>query len=79
MKITQVDVWLVEGIKYNWTLLRVTTEDGMTGVGEATNWPGSPLVYHAAQHLGERVHVAGFGRRGESLWGNKEDSQGAGP
>jgi galactonate dehydratase len=55
MKIEEVDVWLVEGIKYNWTLLRITTEQGLTGVGEATNWPGSPLVYHAAQHLGERI------------------------
>ena len=55
MKIEKVDVWLVEGIKYNWTLLRITTENGLTGVGEATNWPGSPLVYHAAQHLGERI------------------------
>jgi galactonate dehydratase len=55
MIIKHVDVWLVEGIKYNWTLLRITTEQGLTGVGEATNWPGSPLVYHAAQHLGERI------------------------
>jgi galactonate dehydratase len=55
MKIEHVDVWLVEGIKYNWTLLRITTDQGLTGVGEATNWPGSPLVYHAARHLGERI------------------------
>ena len=55
MKIEHVEVWLVEGIKYNWTLLRITTEQGLTGVGEATNWPGSPLVYHAARHLGERI------------------------
>ena len=55
MKIEKVEVWLVEGIKYNWTLLRITADDGSTGVGEATNWPGSPLVYHAAKHLGERI------------------------
>lgn len=55
MKIEKVEVWLVEGIKYNWTLLRVTADNGLTGVGEATNWPGSPLVYHAARHLGERI------------------------
>ena len=55
MKIEKVEVWLVEGIKYNWTLLRITADNGLTGVGEATNWPGSPLVYHAAQHLGERI------------------------
>ncbi|PPK99930.1 mandelate racemase/muconate lactonizing enzyme family protein [Parapedobacter indicus] len=55
MKITEVKVWLVEGIKYNWTLIKIYTDSGYTGVGEATNWPGSPIVYHAAKHVGERV------------------------
>ena len=54
-RIEQVETWLVEGIKYNWTLLRVTTEDGRIGIGEATNWPGSPIVFGAARHAGERV------------------------
>ena len=40
MKITDVKVWLVQGIKYNWTLLKIYTDEGYTGVGEATNWPG---------------------------------------
>lgn len=55
MKITDVKVWLVEGVKYNWTLLKIYTDTGHTGVGEATNWPGSPIVYHAAKHAGERI------------------------
>lgn len=55
MKITRVDVWLVEGVKYNWTLLKVHTDTGHTGVGEATNWPGSPMIEAAARHVGERV------------------------
>jgi galactonate dehydratase len=55
MKITEVKVWLVEGVKYNWTLLKIYTDEGHVGVGEATNWPGSPLVYHAARHAGERI------------------------
>jgi galactonate dehydratase len=55
LKITEVKVWLVEGIKYNWTLLKIYTDAGHTGVGEATNWPGSPIVYHAAKHVGERI------------------------
>lgn len=55
MKITDVKVWLVEGVKYNWTLLKIYTDTGHTGVGEATNWPGSPIVYHAAKHVGERI------------------------
>lgn len=55
MKITEVKVWLVEGVKYNWTLLKVYTDEGYTGVGEATNWPGSPIIEAAARHVGERV------------------------
>jgi len=55
MKITEVKVWLVEGIKYNWTMMKVITDTGHTGVGEATNWPGSPIIEAAAKHVGERV------------------------
>jgi galactonate dehydratase len=55
MKITEVKVWLVEGVKYNWTMLKVYTDTGHTGVGEATNWPGSPIIEAAAKHIGERV------------------------
>ena len=33
MKITDVKVWLVQGIKYNWTLLKIYTDEGYTGVG----------------------------------------------
>lgn len=55
MKITDVKVWLVEGIKYNWTMIKIYTDAGITGVGEATNWPGSPIVEAAAKHVGERI------------------------
>lgn len=55
MKITDVKVWLVQGLKYNWTLLKIFTDEGVTGVGEATNWPGSPIVYEAARHIGRRI------------------------
>ncbi len=55
MKITDVKVWLVEGIKYNWTMIKIYTDAGITGVGEATNWPGSPMVEAAARHAGERI------------------------
>jgi len=53
MKITEIRTWLVEGIKYNWTLVKVYTDAGLTGIGEATNWPGSPLVEAACRHVGE--------------------------
>lgn len=55
MKITDVKVWLVQGIKYNWTLLKIYTDEGYTGVGESTNWPGSPIVYEATKHVGQRI------------------------
>lgn len=55
MKITDVKVWLVEGVKYNWTLLKIYTDEGVTGVGEATNWPGSQIVETAAKELGKRI------------------------
>jgi len=55
MKITDVKVWLVEGVKYNWTLLKIYTDEGYTGVGEATNWPGSQIVEAATNEIGQRI------------------------
>jgi galactonate dehydratase len=55
MRIEEVKVWLVEGVKYNWTMLKITTDDGHTGVGESTNWPGSPIIEAATRHAGERI------------------------
>jgi galactonate dehydratase len=53
MRIAEIKSWLVEGIKYNWTLIKVFTDEGITGIGEATNWPGSPLVLAACRHVAE--------------------------
>lgn len=55
MKINNVKVWLVEGLKYNWTLVKIYTDEGLTGIGEATNWPGSPIVFEACQHIGQLI------------------------
>ena len=55
MKITDVKVWLVEGVKYNWTLLKIYTDEGYTGVGESTNWPGSQIVEAATKEVGQRI------------------------
>jgi galactonate dehydratase len=55
MKITAVKTWLVEGIKYNRVMVKLYTDDGLTGIGEGTNWPGSPLVLEACRHVGEVV------------------------
>jgi galactonate dehydratase len=55
MKITEVKVWLVEGVKYNWTMLKIYTDTGHTGVGESTNWPGSQIVEAATKEIGQRI------------------------
>ncbi len=53
MKITDVKTWLVEGAAYNWTLIKIFTDVGLTGIGEATNWPGSPMIASACQFIGQ--------------------------
>lgn len=67
MKIEQVKTWLVEGIKYNWTVVKVYTDEGVTGIGEATNWPGSPLVFQACQYVGQ-ILVGEDASRIDYIW-----------
>jgi galactonate dehydratase len=67
MRISEVETWLVQGAKYNWTILRITTEDGMSGIGEATNWPGSPIVLEAVRHAGSRI-IGDDSRRIDFIW-----------
>jgi galactonate dehydratase len=55
MKITNTKTFLVEGIKYNWTLFKIETDSGLHGWGEATNWPGSPLIEAACKHVGDFI------------------------
>lgn len=55
MRITEVKCWLVEGIKYNWVFIKIYTNEGITGIGEGTNWPGSPLVLEACKHVGDSI------------------------
>ena len=35
MKITEVKVWLVEGVKYNWTMIKIFTDTGHHGGGRS--------------------------------------------
>ncbi|MDZ7801424.1 MAG: hypothetical protein U5K81_11620 [Trueperaceae bacterium] len=67
MRIAAVNTWFVEGIKYNWCFIKVETENGLYGYGEATNWPGSPLVEAACRHVGERI-VGLDARRIDFMW-----------
>ncbi len=67
MQITDVKTFFVEGIKYNWTLIKVETDAGIHGWGEATNWPGSPLIEAACQHIGQCV-IGLDARRIDFIW-----------
>jgi galactonate dehydratase len=67
MKITNTKTFLVEGIKYNWTLLKIETESGLHGWGESTNWPGSPLIEAACKHVGDFI-IGQDARRLDYLW-----------
>lgn len=67
MQIVDAEAWLVEGAKYNWTLLRLTADDGTTGVGEATSWPGSPIVLEAVRYAASRI-IGLDPRRRDYIW-----------
>jgi galactonate dehydratase len=67
MKIANVKTFLVEGLKYNWTLIKVETDEGISGWGEATNWPGAPLVEAACQYVGNYI-IGQDTRRIDFLW-----------
>ncbi|MFA6546694.1 MAG: mandelate racemase/muconate lactonizing enzyme family protein [Limisphaerales bacterium] len=67
MKITRATTYSVEGIKYNWTLLKLETDAGIHGWGEATNWPGSPLVEAACRHVGGFV-IGKDARQIDFIW-----------
>ncbi|MFN6046204.1 MAG: enolase C-terminal domain-like protein, partial [Verrucomicrobiota bacterium] len=67
MKITNTKTFLVEGLKYNWTLFKIETDSGIHGWGEATNWPGSPLVEAACKHVGDFI-IGQDARRLDYLW-----------
>ncbi len=67
MKIKTAKTYLVEGIKYNWTLVKIETENGLHGWGEATNWPGSPLIEAACQYLCDYI-IGKDARQIDFIW-----------
>jgi galactonate dehydratase len=49
MKITEVETWLVEGLKYNWVLIKIETDEGLTVSAKPLIGPGAQLwKRHAA-------------------------------
>ena len=59
MKITDVQVHMVEGYidRMQWVFVQVFTDEGVVGLGDATNWPHSVIIAKAIQCL--REHVIG--------------------
>ncbi len=51
MKITDMKVFPVAGKFYNWTVVKITTDEGIVGFGESTNWIGSWMVVHAVEEM----------------------------
>jgi galactonate dehydratase len=59
MRITDVKVYLVEGSheRLRWIFVHVYTDEGLVGLGDATNWPHGEIIVKAIQCL--REHVVG--------------------
>ncbi len=62
MKITDVKVSLCEAAfdrkrlgQRSWVFVQVETDEGITGIGEATNWPGDIVVASAVKQLAPMV------------------------
>lgn len=60
MKVTDIKVHLVRArehmkIPSPWVLVQVFTDEGLVGLGDATNWPGGTIIKKAIQELSRLV------------------------
>jgi galactonate dehydratase len=60
MKITDVKVYLIRNnrktkIPSPWVLVQVFTDEGVVGLGDATNWPGGTIIKQAVLELSRLV------------------------
>ena len=61
MKITRVETLLVQSwrktqdIASPWIFVQVYTDEGVVGLGDATNWPGGTIIKQAIDELGKLV------------------------
>jgi galactonate dehydratase len=63
------DVQLAEGERLSWLFIEIDTDEGITGVGECSNWPGNgnAIVRRAVEVVGERL-IGEDPRRIEQIW-----------
>lgn len=57
MRITDVKTYLVKGYheRLRWVFVHVETDEGIVGLGDATNWPHGEIIIKAIQCLKEHV------------------------
>ena len=57
MKITDVHVYVVQGSheRMSWVLVNVETDEGVVGLGDATNWPHGVIIAKTIECLKEHV------------------------
>ena len=67
MKIRDIDTVLIDSPGRKWTIVQVHTEDGLTGLGEATYSNKEPVVVAAVDHLKQELLGEDAGRI-EYLW-----------
>ena len=67
MKITDIDTLMIDSPGRKWTIVRVHTDEGITGLGEATYSQKEPVVCAAVDHLKQEL-VGQDPARIEFLW-----------
>ena len=58
MKVTQIKTHLVRsarGKRSPWVFVEVFTDEGVVGLGDATNWPGGAIIKKAIEDLSQFV------------------------
>ena len=67
MKIKRIEPFLCKGNYHNWVFVKVSTDEGIIGWGDATDVPGEPIMAEAVKYL-ERYLVGESPLNIEKLW-----------
>lgn len=68
MKIREVKSLVCQGGIRNWIFTKVTTDEGLVGWGEATDWVGENEIAATADFIGKRFLIGEDPRNIERLW-----------
>ncbi|HEX2517769.1 MAG TPA: mandelate racemase/muconate lactonizing enzyme family protein [Chloroflexota bacterium] len=67
VKIAEVTAYQLPGTRYPWVMLRITAENGLSGIGQVSSGPNSAVVAAAASKLGPLL-VGEDASRIDYLW-----------